>query len=147
LSTFPRFSFYQKRTTIGIVQKIYKTLTVFYRPQFNLTFGSLKKAMAEEYQKHWFKDYKAYWAAYLSIIVVQAAVTLYQFPKPTVDWYFILFGAFLLINVIVALLILLLTWPARRNLAFSRYIKILIAFSSVYVLSQLVAALIVYLQG
>ncbi|HMV10640.1 MAG TPA: hypothetical protein PK325_10465 [Cyclobacteriaceae bacterium] len=103
--------------------------------------------MTNDNLKHWFRDYGAYWIAYLLTIVLQAVITESQLPEPTVTWFFIFLGGFFVINILVAFLILLLTWPARRNLAFSRYIKILIAFSAVYVLSQLIAAAVVYFQG
>lgn len=103
--------------------------------------------MNNQNPKHWFNDYRGYWAVYLLMIAVQAGLTVSQLREPTFAWYLIFYGAFLIINAVVAVIILLLTWPARRNLDFSRYIKILIAFSAVYVLSQLLAVLIAYLQG
>ncbi len=103
--------------------------------------------MTEQHQKHWLKDYKGYWIGYVLIVFLQAVVTDFQMWKPSVISFFVFLGSFFVINIVVAFLILLLTWPARRNLAFSRYIKILIAFSAVYILSELIAATIVYFQG
>lgn len=60
--------------------------------------------------------------------------------------FFIFFAAYSMINVVVAYVILLLTWPVRRNLDFSRYIKMLIAFSAVYLISQVIAVLVEYNQ-
>lgn len=103
--------------------------------------------MTEQSAKHWLKDYAGYWIAYVLIVILQAIVTEFQMWKASAVSFFIFLGGFFVINLVVAALILLLTWPARRNLAFSRYMKILIAFSVVYVVSQLIAAVVVYFQG
>lgn len=103
--------------------------------------------MADSNRQHWFKDYKEYWGGFLLLIIAQAWLTASQTSWPKVAGFFIFFGAYLIINVIVAIGILLLTWPVRRNLDFSRYIKILIAFSAVYSISQLIAFLVSYFQG
>lgn len=97
-------------------------------------------------RQHWFKDHTAYWAGFLLLVIAQAAVTVAQTSWPKVAWFFIFFGAFIIINVFVALVILLLTWPVRRNLDFSRFIKILIAFSAVYLISQVIAIVVTYFQ-
>jgi hypothetical protein len=102
--------------------------------------------MSDPNRQHWFKDHKEYWGGFLLLIIAQAGLTLAQTSRPKVAWFFIFFGAYLIINVIVAFIILLLTWPARRNLDFSRYIKLLIAFSAVYMISQLIAILVTYFQ-
>lgn len=98
--------------------------------------------MSDSGRQDWFKNHKAYWGGFLLLILAQAWLTVSQTSWPKVKWFFIFFGAYLIVNVIVALIILLLTWPVRRNLDFSRYIKILIAFSTVYFISQLIAALV-----
>lgn len=103
--------------------------------------------MTDQHQKHWLKDHTGYWLAYVLIVFLQAFVTDFQMWEPGLLSFFVFLGSFFVINLAVAFLILLLTWPARRNLAFSRYIKILIAFSAVYISSQLIAAAIAYLQG
>lgn len=96
-------------------------------------------------RKHWFKDYKAYWGGFLLLIMAQAYLTVLQTSWPVVV-FFIFFAAYSIINVVVAYVILLLTWPVRRNLDFSRYIKMLIAFSAVYFISQVIAVLVTYYQ-
>jgi hypothetical protein len=102
--------------------------------------------MSDPDRKHWFKDYKEYWGAFLLLVIAQAWLTVAQTSWPKVTWFFVFFGAYLIINLIVALIILLLTWPVRRNLDFSRYIKMLIAFSAVYFISQLIAFLVLYFE-
>lgn len=103
--------------------------------------------MSNPNPEHWFKDYKEYWGGFLVLIIAQAWLTVSQTSWPKVTWFFIFFGAYLIINIIVAFIILLLTWPVRRNLDFSRYIKMLIAFSAVYFISQLIAFLVYYFQA
>lgn len=103
--------------------------------------------MSDPNRQHWFKDYKEYWGGFLLLIIAQAWLTVSQTSWSKVAWFFIFFGAYMIINVIVALIILLLTWPVRRSLDVSRYIKILIAFSAVYFISQLIAFLVPYFQG
>lgn len=103
--------------------------------------------MSDPGRKHWLKDHKEYWGGFLLLIIAQAGLTAAQTSWPKVAWFFIFFGAYLVINVIVAVIILLLTWPVRRNFDFSRYLKILIAFSAVYFISQLIAFLIPYFRG
>lgn len=102
--------------------------------------------MSDPTQKHWLKDYKQYWGGFLLLIIAQAWLTVSQTSWPKVEWFFIFFGAYVIINALVALVILLLTWPVRKNLDFSRFIKILIAFSAVYFISQLIAFLVPYIQ-
>lgn len=102
--------------------------------------------MTESNRQHWFNDHKQYWGGFLLLTIAQAWLTVLQTSWPKVTWFFIFFGAYLIINIIVALVILLLTWPVRRNLSFSRYIKILIAFSAVYLISQVIAILVPYIQ-
>lgn len=102
--------------------------------------------MIDPERNHWFKDHKTYWTAFLLLIVAQAQATAVQTPWPLLASFLIFFGAYLILNVIVSVIILLLTWPAKRNLHFSRYIKILIAFSAVYFLSQLIALLVSYFR-
>lgn len=103
--------------------------------------------MSDPGRKHWLKDHKEYWGGFLLLIIAQAGLTAAQTSWPKVAWFFIFFGAYLVINVIVAVIILLLTWPVRRNFDFPRYLKILIAFSAVYFISQLIAFLIPYFRG
>jgi len=98
-------------------------------------------------RQHWFKDYKEYWGGYLLLIIAQAWLTVSQTSWPKVTWFFIFFGAYLIINLAVSFIILLLTWPVRKNLDFSRYVKTLIAFSAVYFLSQLIAFVVSYFQA
>src|SRR5687768_11541698 len=102
--------------------------------------------MSDPNRQHWFNDHKEYWGGFILLIIAQAWLTVAQTSCPKVAWFFIFFGAYLIINVMVAVIILLLTWPVRRNLHFSRYIKILIAFSAVYFISQLIAVLVTYFQ-
>lgn len=102
--------------------------------------------MADRQTEHWFKNYQSYWGGFLLLIVGQAVVTSYQMYKPTIEAFLILFGVYLVLNVIVSVIILLLTWPAKRNLHFSRYIKLLIAFSAVFFLSQGITSVITYFQ-
>lgn len=102
--------------------------------------------MAEVNPQHWFSEHKQYWGGFLLLILAQAWLTVMQTSWPKVTWFFIFFGAYLIINGIVAVIILLLTWPVRRNLSFSRYIKILIAFSAVYLISQVIAIVVPYIQ-
>jgi hypothetical protein len=102
--------------------------------------------MQEIPKAHWFRDYKMYWGAFLLINMLQAALTTYLTPWPPVTTFFIFFGAYLALNISVSAILLVLTWPARRNLSFSRFIKLLIAFSAIYFLSQLIAFLVPYFQ-
>lgn len=95
---------------------------------------------------HWLKGYKKYWVAFLLLLVAQAGLTVWQTSWPKLTWFFIFLVTYLIIHVIVALIILLLTWPVRRNFDFSRYIKILIAFSAVYFISQSIALIVTYFQ-
>lgn len=97
-------------------------------------------------QKHWFKDYKQYWGGFLLLIIAQAGLTTYLTPWPPVITFFIFFGSYLILNLAVSAIILVLTWPAKRNFHFSRFIKLLIAFSAIYFLSQLIAFLVPYFQ-
>jgi hypothetical protein len=99
--------------------------------------------MADQ-KTHWFTDYKLYWGSFLLLIIAQAWLTVAQTSWSKVPWFFVFLGAYLVINLLVALLILFLTWPARRNLDFSRYMKLLIAFSAVYFISQIIALLVPY---
>lgn len=107
---------------------------------------STKRRKMGDQKQHWFKDHKEYWGGFLLLIIAQAWLTASRPQDGKVAWFLIFFGAYLIINVFVAVIILLLTWPVRRNLNFSRYIKILIAFSAVYFISQLIAFLVVYFQ-
>lgn len=97
-------------------------------------------------KEHWFKDYKGYWAGFLLLVIGQAWLTSAQTSWPPLSAFLIFFGLYLVVNVVVSLLILLLTWPVKRNLHFSRYIKLLIAFGGVYFLSQVIAVLAIYFQ-
>ncbi len=104
--------------------------------------------MQDTVQTHWFRNYKMYWGVYLLINMLQATLTVYQYGAP---WGLIVsFTLFLIIyialNNVVAGIIFLLTWPARRNFLFSRYIKILIAFSAVYFLSQFISFIVPFFQ-
>jgi hypothetical protein len=103
--------------------------------------------MIDPERNHWFKDHKGYWISFLLLIIAQAWITSRQTPWPPFAAWLIFFGAYLVINVLVSVIILVLTWPARRNFHFSRYIKILIAFAAVFFLSQLIAVLVAYFQG
>lgn len=102
--------------------------------------------MVDQKTGHWFKDYKAYWGGFLLLVIAQAGLTSSQTPWQPVVSFLIFFGAYLVLNLVVSVIILVLTWPARRNFHFSRYIKLLIAFSAVYFLSQLIAVLVTYFQ-
>lgn len=102
--------------------------------------------MVDQKIEHWFKDYKGYWGGFLLLIIAQAWLTSSQTPWPPLVSFLIFFGAYLVLNVVVAIIILLLTWPARRNFHFSRFIKLLIAFSAVYFLSQLIAFMVPYFR-
>lgn len=98
--------------------------------------------------KHWFSDHKQYWGGFLLIVLAQAALSTYQAPPAwnKILTFFIFFGAYVVINLVVAVIIMLLTWPVRRDFAFSRFIKILIAFAAVYAISQLISVLVVHFQ-
>lgn len=102
--------------------------------------------MANQQREHWFNDYKGYWGGFILLVAGQAWITSAQTSWPPLAAFLIFFGIYLLVNVLVALIILLLTWPAKRNLYFSRYIKLLIAFGAVYFLSQVIAVLVTYFQ-
>lgn len=102
--------------------------------------------MVDQQKEHWFRDYKGYWGGFLLLVVAQAWLTAAQTSWPPLAAFLIFFGIYLLLNIIVSVIILLLTWPAKRNLHFSRYIKLLIAFAGVYFLSQLIAVLVTYFQ-
>lgn len=99
--------------------------------------------------KHWFKDHKEYWGGFLLIVLAQAALTTYQTPATwnRISTFFIFSGAYIVINLFVAGVIMLLTWPVRKDFAFSRFIKILIAFAAVYGISQLISVLVVHFKG
>jgi hypothetical protein len=104
--------------------------------------------MEENPKTHWVRNYKMYWGAYLLINMLQATLTVHQFGA---RWGLLVsFTLFLIIyialNNVVAGIIFLLTWPARRNFLFSRYIKILLAFSAVYFLSQFISYIIPFFQ-
>lgn len=104
--------------------------------------------MEEGPKLHWFRDYKIYWGIYLLINMLQAVLTVYQYGA---TWGLIVsFTLFLIIyialNNVIAGIIFLLTWPARRNFLFSRYIKILIAFAAVYFLSQFISFIVPFFQ-
>ncbi len=97
-------------------------------------------------KEHWFKDYKQHWGIFLLIVLAQAVVLAYQ-TAVTAGMMAVFFVFLLLINLTVAGMIMVLTWPVRRNFHFSRFIKILIAFAAVYGISQLIAVLVVYFKG
>jgi hypothetical protein len=98
--------------------------------------------------KHWFKEYRHYWGGFIIIVLAQAAMSTYQAPESwdTVTTFFLFFAAYLVVNLVVAGIIMLLTWPVRRNFDFSRFIKTLIAFAAVYGISQLISIAVVYFQ-
>ena len=98
--------------------------------------------------KHWFKDHKEYWGGFLLIVLAQAALSTYQAPATwnKIFTFSMFFGAYVIINLVVAGIIMLFTWPVRKDFAFSRFIKILIAFGAVYGISQLISVLVVYFQ-
>lgn len=102
--------------------------------------------MSNPEREHWFKDHLGYWGGFLLLIIGQAGITTAQTSWPPFATFLIFFGSYLVINVIVSVIILLLTWPVRRNFDFSRYVKILIAFAAVFFLSQVIAALVTYFQ-
>lgn len=100
-------------------------------------------------KEHWFNDYKQHWGGFILIVLAQAGLSTYQTPATwnKISTFFIFFGAYILINLAVAGIIMLLTWPVRRNFHFSRFIKVLIAFAAVYGISQVISVLVVYYQG
>lgn len=102
--------------------------------------------MTDSERNHWFKDHKLYWGSFLLLIIGQAWVTASVTSWPRVSAFLIFFGIYLVLNVVVSVAILLLTWPVRRNFHFSRYIKILVAFAGIYFLSQVIAFVVTYLQ-
>jgi hypothetical protein len=99
--------------------------------------------------EHWFQDYKTYWAAFLAIVLLQAGLTAYtlRLAWSPLQSFFILFFVFVALNNLVSVIILVLTWPARRNFNFSRYIKILIAFSAIYFISVIISAGVTFYRG
>lgn len=103
--------------------------------------------MPDRSRLQWFNDYKIYWLVYVLLVAGQAWMTVSQTSWPKVKWFTVFFAGYLIIHLVVALLILLLTWPVRRNLEFARYMKILIAFSAVFFLSQLITVVVAYFQG
>lgn len=103
--------------------------------------------MPDQNRLNWFNHYKIYWLAYVLLVAGQAWITVLQTSWPRVKWFAIFLASYLIIHLVIAFLILLLTWPVRRNLEFARYMKILIAFSAVFFLSQLITVVIAYFQS